>query len=128
MKKRLLTLLLAGTMVFSALVMSGCGSGGDVDYAVDYGYDKVMQDAIDAYGKYVNTGSIFPYMGKMNDEESDTYNKIDTALKDYTYIAVPDMIKNGLDGWDEYVEKVNTYDVETACDIYQKYVDEANGK
>lgn len=100
---------------------------GDVDYQVDNGYDKVIQDAIDAYGKYVNTGSIFPYMGKMNDEESDTYNKIDTAVKDYSYAAIPDMIKNGLDDWDAYVEKINTFDVETACDIYQKYVDEANG-
>ena len=43
--------------------------------------------------------------------------------------VIPRMIKNGVDSeWDEYVETVNSYDTESVCEIYQKYVDEAMGK
>ena len=38
-------------------------------------------------------------------------------------------IKNGVDSsWDEYVEKVQSFDTDSVCAIYQKYVDEAHGK
>ena len=56
---------------------------GDVDYQVDMGYEKVKQDAIDAYGRYTNTGSMLPYAGKFTDKENDIYNKINNPLNDY---------------------------------------------
>ena len=38
--------------------------------------------------------------------------------------ALPPMIKNGLDQWDEYVAKINEFDPQPVIDIYQKYVDQ----
>lgn len=98
---------------------------GDVDYQIDWGYEKVKQDAIDAYGRYTNTGSILPYMGKFTDAENDTYNKINNPLTDYINIEVPKLVKNGTGNWDAFVEGVNSFDPQTACELYQKYVDEA---
>lgn len=101
---------------------------GDVDYAVDNGDTKVVQDAKNAYGKYVNTGSLTGYSAKFTEDEADldssTWNKINDTMN----IEVPKLVKNGLGGWDSYVEKINSYKPEDVVAIYQKYVDQAVGK
>ena len=101
---------------------------GDVDYAVDKGNTMVVQQAEDAYGTYVNTGSMTGYSGKFNEEESDLDGDTWTKINDYMNIEVPKMVKNGTDNWNAYVEGLNKYEPEKVVEIYQKYVDEALGK
>ena len=61
------------------------------------------------------------------DKENDIYNKINNPLNDYINIEVPKLVKEGLGNWDTYVEGLNAFDLQTVCDLYQKYVDEARG-
>ena len=46
-------------------------------------------------------------------------------MTDYINIEVPKLVKNGTGNWDAFVEGVNSFDPQTACELYQKYVDEA---
>ena len=101
---------------------------GDVDYSIDRGYDKVTTDAQNAHDRYIDTGSLTMYSSLLSEEEATEASKINTALYDYTNQEVPKLIKNGLDGWDAYVEKVEEYDVETVCGYYQPYIDQIRGK
>ena len=68
------------------------------------------------------------YGEMMTDDEAETYGKINTNIGTYMDAKVPEMIKNGIDDWDAFVDKINSYEPQKACEIYQKYVDRAMGK
>ncbi len=107
--------------------MTGVGEG--LDYAIDNGESETYQACRKEYGRYVSTGNVTAYSTKLTDEENETANSVYTQLSDYLNQTVPAMIKNGVDSsWDEYVEKVQSFDTDSVCAIYQKYVDEAHGK
>ena len=109
------------------LQMTGVGEG--LDYAIDNGESETYQACRKEYGRYVSTGNVTSYSTKLTDEENETANSVYTQLSDYLNQTVPAMIKNGVDSsWDEYVEKVQSFDTDSVCAIYQKYVDEAHGK
>ena len=109
------------------LQMTGVGEG--LDYAIDNGESETYQACRKEYGRYVSTGNVTAYSTKLTDEENETANSVYTQLSDYLNQTVPAMIKNGVDSsWDEYVEKVQSFDTDSVCAIYQKYVDEAHGK
>ena len=102
---------------------------GDVDYQIDNGESRTYQEARDAYGTFVSTGNVLDkYQSMMNDDESKLYNSINNSMNDYINQQVPKMIKEGLGEWNTYVEKVNSFEPEKICEIFQKYVDEAMGK
>ncbi len=108
------------------LQMTGVGEG--LDYAIDNGESEVYQACRQEYGRYVSTGNITAYTSKLTDEENETANSVYTSLLDYLNQTVPKMIKEGVDSqWDEYVKQVESYDTDSVCEIYQKYVDEARG-
>ena len=96
----------------------------DNHYNFVTGRQKVTDNTINQWVTYTSTGSALDYNGRFTDEESKQYDKINNALNDYMSQALPQMIKNGLDGWDEYVAKVNEYDPKPMIEVYQKYVDQ----
>ena len=109
------------------LQMTGVGEG--LDYAINNGESETYQACRKEYGRYVSTGNVTSYSTKLTDEENEAANSVYTQLSDYLNQTVPAMIKNGVDSsWDEYVEKVQSFDTDSVCAIYQKYVDEAHGK
>ncbi len=94
----------------------------DGSYTVDTGVDEVVRKAQEQFSTYTNTGNILPYTAFFSEEESDIYNKTNNALTEYTSQVIPQMIKEGLDGWDAYVEKSNSYEPEKVSEILQQYV------
>ena len=88
------------------------------------GERKVTSDTKEQWITFTNTGSTMDYNARLSEEETDTYNKINNTINDYMAQTVPKLIKEGLSGWDDYVSKIDSYDPEPMCEIYQKYVDE----
>jgi len=88
------------------------------------GERKVTSDTKEQWITFTNTGSTMDYNARLTEEETDTYNKINNTINDYMAQTVPKLIKEGLSDWDDYVSKIDSYDPEPMCEIYQKYVDE----
>ena len=102
----------------------GCSAHPDDEsYTVDQGQDKIVEDSQRLFAMYTNTGNILPYTAFFTEEETDTYNKINNTMNDYLYQEIPQLIKNGLGGWDEYVEKVKSFEPEKVSAIVQQYVE-----
>ena len=103
---------------------------GDSKYQVDNNYPTAKEQAVDAYGKYESTGSVTNYTSLFNEEESDTYNSVNNPLTDYVNMEVPKLVKEGTGNgnWEAYVDGINKFDIQSICDLYQKYVDQATGK
>lgn len=101
---------------------------GDVDYKIDKGNSKVVENAVNEYGKYVNTGSMTGFSGRFTEDESELDGDTWTKINDYMNIEVPKMVKNGTGNWDTYVDGLNAFEPEKVVEIYQKYVDESLGK
>ena len=96
----------------------------DGHYTMNKGERKVTSDTKEQWITFTNTGSTMDYNARLTEEETDTYNKINNTINDYMAQTVPKLIKEGLSGWDDYVSKIDSYDPEPMCEIYQKYVDE----
>ena len=94
----------------------------DGSYTVDSGNAKVVAHALEQFAMYTNTGNITSYTTRFNDDENNTYNSINTKITDYTNQMLPKMIKNGLDDWEKYVEKVESYHPEEVSEIIDGYL------
>lgn len=84
---------------------------------------SVTQHALNNWKKYKNTGSLLDYLPLMNDQESAQAAKLQTYINDWMEQSIPDLIKNGLDGWDTYVKKLNKYGPQKLTKIYQDVLD-----
>lgn len=98
---------------------------GNVDkgYTMDFNYPGVVDRALKQWKQYLSTGYILDYNSLMGDEESSTYSKINTYANDYMGQAVPEMIKNGLSIWDEYIAKLNKYGPSKVTEIYESLIE-----
>ena len=109
----------------------GYGMTGNTDgsYHVEYkDTPKVVADAKSCFAMYENTASTLDYSKMMSDEDGDAYNKTANYLLDVISQNLPDLVKNGLNGWDSYVTMVNKYDPDAVTEILQKYVDRVYGQ
>lgn len=89
---------------------------------VDTGLDKVSTDAQRIWSTWESTAYILDYNDLFTPEESASYSKINTYVNDYMGQAVPEMIKNGMNGWEDYCNKLNKYDPGRITEIYQNYM------
>ena len=106
------------------MLMQLTGHPEDGHYTMETGRQMVTDRTIDLWVSYYSTGLAMDYNGRFTDEENKQYDKINNTLNDYMAQTLPTLIKNGLDGWDEYVAKINEYDPEPMNQVYQKYVDQ----
>ena len=105
------------------------GNGSDQSYTVEYANTpKVVAEAKDYFSMYKNTGGMLDYTKMLNDEDGDAYNKTSTYLQEVIATDLPTLVKEGLDGWDSYVTKINKYDPDAVTEILQKYVDRVYGQ
>lgn len=98
-------------------------AGTNEDYQVDTGNSTVSLNAVKQWNKYENKGSVRDYTVLLNGEESESYNKVSTLVKDYQEQNIPDLVLNGLDGWDAYVEGLEKLEPDSVTEYLQKYVD-----
>jgi hypothetical protein len=98
--------------------------GGGDDFKVDYGYTNVVATALRLWDIYPDKGGLSLYDGLLTSAESAQHTKILNYMYDTLGQSLPDMIKNGLGGWDTFVKKVNKLAPEKITAIYQKYVDQ----
>ena len=99
------------------------GSGPNLDYTIDKGQSKVITDGLEQYALYVNSAAVTDYNAQFTDEQNETYGDIYTSVYDYMSQHTPDLIKNGLDGWDAYVKGINDLHPEEVTEVYQNVVD-----
>lgn len=95
------------------------------NYNIAKGWSKVTTNANNEWTCYSNDGYILEYSGLFDPEDSNVYSKTSTYIQDYMGQKVPEMIKNGLDGWNEYCAKLNKYAPEKITGIFQKYLGES---
>jgi ABC-type glycerol-3-phosphate transport system substrate-binding protein len=93
------------------------------EYAVDYGFSKVVDLSNKLWTTYVSTGSLTNYIGFFSEQDAQVYNKTNTYITDYMSQAVPQMIKGGLGDWDSYVKKLAKFAPDKVSAIFQKYID-----
>lgn len=94
-------------------------------YKVDSGECEVYKKCRTEYDRYACKGNVTNNITDMlSDAENSEINKVNTVLLDALNQKVPSLIKNGLSGWNDYVKEIGTYDTDSVCEIYQKYVDE----
>ena len=103
------------------------GAGADLDYAFDKGETKVQQMATEQWTKYVSTASLYDYNNQFTTEQNEIYAEINQAVNDYMNANTPNLIKNGLDGWDAYVEAINALHPEELTEVYQDVMDKLFG-
>lgn len=96
--------------------------GSGVGYTFDRGYSGVKQHAIEQWGLYAGTAAIRDYNGLLTPEDMAAYNKTRNYVNDHMSQTVPSLIKNGLDGWDDYCAKLEKYGPGKVTDIYQSYM------
>lgn len=96
----------------------------DGHYNIETGNAAVTQRTLDLWVTYTSTGQATDYNGRLTDEENKTYDDINNAVNDYMAQELPKLIKNGLDGWDDYVAGIEKIDPQPAVEIYQHYVDQ----
>ena len=114
---------ICGSITFGRLVVGieKTGVGPNLEYTLDKGESKVMADALSKWATYVSTANLSDYTTRMSSDDNEVYADVSTQLTDYVAQAVPEMIVGGLDGWDAYVEKVQSYGVDEVSEIYEKY-------
>ena len=100
------------------------GAGADIDYVLDKGNTKVNTDAKTQWTKYTSTASLNDYNGQFTDEENQTFTEVNQTSSDYMAQNIPNLIKNGLDGWDAYVSGLEEMGIDEMTEIYQGIVDE----
>ena len=89
---------------------------------VDRQMNVVVKEAYDQWTKFTNIGNVFDYLTLLNTEESEKYNKINTAALEYQSQNIPNVIK-GTISWEEYVKGLESVDTRTAVEVLQKHVD-----
>ncbi len=103
------------------------GAGADIDYVFDKGESKVQQLATEQWTKYTSTASLYDYNNQFTTEQNEVYSEINQAVNDYMNQNTPNLIKNGLDGWDAYVEGINALHPEELTEVYQEVMDSLFG-
>ena len=104
--------------------MEYTGAGADIDYTLDTGDTKVVTDAKTQWTKYTSTASVSDYNGQFDDDQNQTYSDLNQTASDYMAQNIPNLIKNGLDGWDSYVEGLESLGIGDMTEIYQSIIDE----
>ncbi len=105
------------------LALQGTAEGST--YKIDSGECEIYKKCRAEYDRYSCKGNVTNNITDMlSDEENSEINKVNTVLLDALNQKVPSLIKNGLSGWNDYVKEIGTYDTDSVCRIYQKYVDE----
>jgi hypothetical protein len=99
------------------------GAGANLDYTLDRGNTKVVTDALATFSKYTSTGGVTDLNSQFSEEQNEIYSKYSTSISDYMNQTVPTLVKDGLDGWDAYVEKFDSLHVDDINQIYQEVVD-----
>ena len=114
---------ICGNLTFSRMGVgiTKTGVGSDLNYTLDKGYSDVVADAIAQWGVYVSTANVSDYTSQMSSEDNKAYADVNTQLEDYIGQTIPKLITEGLDGWDEYVAKIDSYNVDSVSEIYEKY-------
>lgn len=67
------------------------------------------------------------YNNQFTTEQNDIYSDINQSVNDYMNQNTPNLIKNGLDGWDAYVEGINALHPEELTEVYQEVMDSLFG-
>ena len=91
------------------------------EYVPDNGRPEVIQASIENWMAYTATGYLADYDQLLSTEESEIKAKTTTNVTDVINQTVPGLIKNGLDGWDDYCESLAVYEPEEICEIYNQY-------
>ncbi len=103
------------------------GAGANIDYVLDKGETEVQQHATEQWTKYTSTASLYDYNNQFTTEQNEVYSEINQAVNDYMNQNTPNLIKNGLDGWDAYVEAINALHPEELTEVYQEVMDSLFG-
>ena len=104
--------------------MEYTGAGADIDYTLDTGEGKVVADAKTQWTRYTSTASVSDYNGQFDDDQNQTFSDLNQTASDYMAQNIPNLIKNGLDGWDSYVEGLESLGIGDMTEIYQSIIDE----
>lgn len=96
----------------------------DLGYTLGKGFSNNVTNAITQWTKYTDSGFLYSYTPLMDDTQSATYSKIFTYVTDYMNQALPQMIKQGVGSWDDYVKKLEKYGPTKVTDIYQDIMDD----
>lgn len=108
-----------GNRLAASLYLQGNPEEG---YILDRGYDKVNEHAITLWSKYEASSAIRDYIGLLTPEETAAYNKTHNYLLDHMGQAIPNLIKTGLDGWDDYCTKLAKYGPDKVTQIFQGHI------
>lgn len=116
---------IGGALKFTRMVVGVelTGAGADLDYVLERGDSKVVEDATTQWTKYTSTAGVMDYNNQFTTDQNDTYSKVNQAVTDYMNQNTPTLIKNGLDGWDDYVKGLNDLKPEQLTEIYQDVLD-----
>lgn len=82
----------------------------------------VVENAYEQWTKFLNTGNVMDYAGLLTTEETDEFNKIQTACQEYSSQNVPSVIQ-GTISWEDYVKGFDNIDLDKGTEILQKYVE-----
>lgn len=94
------------------------GAGADLDYVLDKGESKTVTAALEQWTQYTSTANMMDYNNQLTEEENKTYTEINQKVSDYMAQKVPSLIKEGLDGWNDYVKGMEELDVDKVTEIY----------
>ena len=101
-----------------------------LDSRVDMRYTPVFQSALDAWMQYPSYGYFRndPLMTYLSSDETKKINNIETKIKDYMALHVPEFIKGVNDpsddgAWNTWVKMMNKYGHQKFTDIVQPYLD-----
>ena len=116
---------LGGALRFMRMTVGAdlTGAGANIDYVLDKGQPMVQDLANEMWTMYTNTAGLSDYNNQFTTEENETYSEIMQSVYDYISQNTPNLIKNGLDGWDAYVEGLNALHPEEVTEVYQNVVD-----
>ena len=103
------------------------GAGADIDYVFDKGESKVQQQATEQWTKYTSTAGLMDYNNQFTTDQNEVFSDINQSVNDYMNQNTPNLIKNGLDGWDAYVEGINALHPEELTEVYQEVMDSLFG-
>ncbi len=116
---------LGGALRFMRMTVGAdlTGAGANIDYVLDKGQPMVQDLANEMWTMYTNTAGLSDYNNQFTTEENETYSEIMQSVYDYISQNTPNLIKNGLDGWDAYVKGINDLHPEEVTEVYQNVVD-----
>ena len=72
---------------------------------------------------YTNTARLSDYNNHFTTEDNEIYSEVMQSVNDYISQNTPNLIKNGLEGWDAYVKGINDLHPEEVTEVYQNVVD-----